>query len=289
MVAEAGAPPIVVTEDVGAGGSVADALLGDGPRMAERALRRWAEAIAHLHAATRGARERFRAELAARQGDLPVRDATIGAELDDAVRVLERECPALGVRTPAGAADELRGLARRLGGSGLAAITPADACPDNNIITEGGLVLVDYEGAQWRHVAWDVAYLQVPWPSCWCSWRLPDDVAARAVEAYRGAAVAALPEVAETGFARDVEAAVVGWALLSTTWFLSNALGSDPPLNPDRPTPSRRAMIMHRLDRAAGSPELPALGELAGLLAAELRSRWGDVPLDLAPAFRADR
>ena len=27
---------------------------------------------------------------------------------------------------------------------------------------------------QWRHVAWDLAYLRVPWPTCWCSWRLPD-------------------------------------------------------------------------------------------------------------------
>jgi hypothetical protein len=289
LVAEAGEPPVVVTEDVGEGSSLADALLGDGPRMAERALRRWAEAVADLHVATREARDRFRAELTARQGDLPVRESSVGVDLDDAVRVLERECPALGVRVPGGAVDDLRGLAKRLGGSGLAALTPADACPDNNIVTEDGLVLVDYEGAQWRHVAWDVAYLQVPWPSCWCSWRLPADVAARAVESYRLAAARALPEVGEPGFARDVEAAVVGWALLSTTWFLNNALGSDPPLNPDRPTPSRRAMIQHRLDRAAASPELPALAELAGRLVAALRNRWGDVPLDLAPAFRTDQ
>jgi hypothetical protein len=45
-------------------------------------------------------------------------------------------------------------------------------------------------------------------------------------------------------------------------------------------------MILHRLDRAATSGEVPALGELADRLAAELRSRWGDVPLALAPAFR---
>jgi hypothetical protein len=287
LVAVGAAPQVIVTEDLGDGGSLAAALLGDGPRMAERALRRWAEAIADQHVATGAARAEFRAALAAREGELPVRDSTIGTELEDAARVLDRECASLGVRSPSGALDELRSLGQRLGAGGLAALTPADACPDNNISTDDGLVLVDFEGAQWRHNAWDVAYLLVPWPSCWCSWRLPDDVAERAVAAYRTAAAPALPATGEAGFERDVEAAVVGWALLSTTWFIDNALGSDPPLDADRPTPTRRAMILHRLDRAAASSELPALGELAGLLATELRRRWGDVPLALAPAFRA--
>ena len=285
LLAEGAAPPVLITEDLGDGASLADALLGDGPRMAERALRRWAETLATLHAATRGARAEFGAALARREGDLPVAESSVTVDLDDAARVLDRECGSLGVRLPSGALDELRALAKRLGGDGLAALTPADACPDNNVVTDNGLVLVDYEGAQWRHIAWDVAYLQVPWPSCWCCWRLPDDVAARAVAAYRAAAAPAFPEVDQPGFGHDVEAAVVGWALVSTTWFIDNALGSDPPLNPDRPTPTRRAMILHRLDRAGASAELPVLAELAALLAAELRNRWGDVPLAFAPAF----
>jgi hypothetical protein len=75
--------------------------------------------------------------------------------------------------------------------------------------------------------------------------------------------------------------------VLSTTWFLGNALGDDPPLNPHRPTPTRRAMIQHRLERAGASPELPAVAELARRLGAQLRERWGDVPLAMAPAFRS--
>lgn len=289
LVAVGGAPPVVITEDLGAGTSVADVLLGTDPNIAEQALQGWARALAELHAATRGSRAQFRAALAERQGELPVGESCLAADLDNAVRVLDRECASLGVRTPAGAFDELRGLAKRLGGSGLAALTPADACPDNNVLTDGGLALVDFEGAQWRHVAWDVAYLRVPWPTCWCAWRIPDAAADRAVTAYRNAAAPALAEVDDDGFARDVEAAVVGWALVSTAWFIDNALGGDPPLNPDRPTPTRRAMIMHRLDRAAGTTELRALGELAGSFAAELRGRWGDVPLALAPAFGRDQ
>jgi hypothetical protein len=92
--------------------------------------------------------------------------------------------------------------------------------------------------------------------------------------------------VAEPAFERDVAAAATGWALVSSTWFLRNALGDDPPLNPERPTPSRRAMISHRLARAGASDQLPAAAELGRRLGAVLRERWGDVPLALAPAFR---
>jgi hypothetical protein len=285
LVATGAAPPVLITEDLGSGGSVADALLGDDADVADVAVTGWAEAIARLHVATRGTREAFRTALAERQGDLPVAESRVPVDLDDAVRVLDRECGSLGVRVPAGAFDELRGLAKRLGGSGPAALTPADACPDNNVSTDAGLALVDFEGAQWRHVAWDVAYLLVPWPTCWCSWRIPDAVADRALAAYRRIAATAFPEVEDGAFDADLEAAAVGWALLSTSWFLDNALGSDPALNPDKPTPTRRAMILHRLARAACSAELPALGELADGLAAELRSRWGEVPLALARAF----
>jgi hypothetical protein len=287
LVAAGAAPPVLIIEDLGAGRTVADALLGDDPSAAEAALQAWAQAIAVLHSATRETRDAFRAALGARQGELPVGESRVPTDIDVAVRVLDRECAVLGVRSPSGAVDELRGLAARLSGSGVAALTPADACPDNNVATPNGLVLVDFEGAQWRHIAWDVAYLQVPWPTCWCSWRLPDAVADRAFAAYLQAAAPRIPEVEDEAFARDVEAAVVGWALLSTTWFIDNALGSDPPLNPARPTPTRRAMILHRLDRAARSTELTALAELAGNLAGELRSRWGDVPLAFAPAFES--
>lgn len=282
-----GDPPVLVIEDLGDCASVADALVGDDPGAADAALQAWATALAALHVATRGSREAFRAALASRQGDLPVPDSRVPIELDLTVRALDRACSMLRVQVPAGALDELRGLTKRLGGSGLAALTPADACPDNNLRLDGGVALVDFEGAQWRHLAWDLAYLHVPWPTCWCCWRMPDAVVQHAVEAYLRAAAADIPEVAGEAFDKDVEAAVVGWALMSTMSFLDNALGADPPLNPGHPTPTRRAMILHRLARAAGSSELPTLAGLSAALHDQLHARWGDVPLAFAPAFRA--
>lgn len=287
VVAAQASPPVLVISDLGDGPSVAHALLGRDPRAAEDAVRAWATAIARLHAATRDLRAAFRAAIEVRQGDLPVRDAPFATDIEDAVRTLDRACLTLGVRIPDGATEQLRGLAKRLGGSGLAALTPADACPDNNVRTADGLVLLDFEGAQWRHVAWDVAYLRVPWPTCWCSWRMPVEVGDRALDAYREVAAPLIPEVADAQFERDVSAAAVGWALITTTWFLDNALGSDPLLNPDKPTPTRRAMITHRLAAAARNSELPALADLAGALGDALARRWGEVSLAFAPAFRS--
>ena len=275
----------LVLGDLGTGPTVADALLGPDPGAAADALRGWAEALAGLHVAARPLRERFVAALAEHQGGLSVPPSRVGGELADAAHALPERCAVLGVGVPTGAVDELRGLATRLGSSGAASLSPVDTCPDDAVLLDGRYRLLDFEGAQWRHVAWDVAYLRVPWPTCWCSWRIPDEVADRAIDTYRRSAAAVLPEVAEDAFVRDLEAAAVGWALTTVTWFLPGALQSDDAAYADREAPSRRATVLDRLARAGRSGELPALAELARSLAAELRARWGDVALPLAPAF----
>lgn len=292
LVAVGEAPQLVVMEDLGDGMSVAETLLGDDPRAAADALVGWAAAIADLHVATRDSRAAFRAAVDARRGDAEIANPwAMASRIREAERVLDRDCGSLGVAIPTGALDELTGLVDRLGPDTNAALTPADTCPANNVRVGRRRVLIDFEGAQWRHIAWDVAYLLVPWPTCPCAWRNPDDVAHRAVAEYRRVAAAGFPDVAAPGFAADVEAAAIGWALVTAAWSLDHALGSevelDQQLDPKHPGPSRRALIMHRLRRAAGSEELPALAELAGGMCTALARRWGDVRLELAPAFRA--
>lgn len=289
LIASAPEPPVVIMSDMGWGASVADALLGADADHAAAAVERWAGAIGALHRSTLGLRDAFADALAEHAGELPIADEVLPIGLDDAARALADQAADLGVPVTSAALEELRGLGRRLGGDGPAAISPADACPDNNIGVGEQLVLVDFEAAQWRHVAWDVAYLRVPWPSCWCSWRMPGGIADRAVARYREVLADALPYVLTLDFERDVAAAATGWAFISTTWFLHKALADDPPApDPDKPTPTRRAMILHRLSGAARSEQLAALAELATRLRAALVERWGEVPLAVAPAF-ADR
>lgn len=272
-------PPVVVLADAGDGPSVADALLGGSAAVAAEAVAQWAEALAALHRAGRGLRADFRRALDERAGELPLAEDPTSAELDEVTRAVDERCASLGVATSAAALGELRGLAHRLDHGGAAAITPADACPDNNVRVGGRVVLLDFEGAQWRHVAWDLAYLRVPWPTCWCSWRLPDSVADAALERYRAAA----PELAVSD--PDIAAATLGWAFIAFDMFATRALADDPPLGTDRPTPRRRAMILHRLGVASRNTEFAAAADLAARLRAALVARWGEVELDYAPAF----
>jgi len=285
LLGESTQPPAVVLSDAGTGGSVADDLLGADPVAARAGLLSWAQAVARLHDSTAGHGDAFRAALAART-DQPV--ATLAAEIAQAVTELEGHCAQLGVRVPAGAWDDLRGLHARLHG-GPAALSPGDACPDNNVATRDGRILIDFEGAGWQHPAWDVAYLTVPWPSCWCSWRLPDDASEQALRQYQETAT--LPWADSAGFRGDVEAATVVWAIMTTAWYLPRALADDPPsVDPRRLMPTRRSQILNRLRLGASrhprdGPEPAALGAFAARLRDTLASRWGEQPLPYAPAF----
>lgn len=289
LVAEGGVPPVVVMSDLGPGRTVADALLGTSADEATAAVLEWAEAVADLHAATLGGRARFRAELALRAGDLPVADHVMPAVVDETALLLETRCAELGVAIPSGALREFRELPRTLRADAeAAALSPSDACPDDNVRTADGVVLVDFEGAQWRHVVWDVAYLTVPWASCWCAWRMPSDVVERAVEHYRARIESALPYVRTPQFRKDLAAATAGWAFISAAWLLPDASGTDRPATDRRKvTPARRAMILHRLDRARRNGDLERLARFAEILRAALVQRWGEVPLAYAPAFDA--
>jgi hypothetical protein len=206
------------------------------------------------------------------------------AMLTRAADALTADLPLLGVSPSEMALAELRGLDDLLGGPAQAwALTPADACPDNNRLTTDGLVLLDLEGAQLRHVAWDAAYLLVPWPSCWCSWRPAPDAADAALESWRAAI--ALPYVREPAFERDLRTVSLGWAMTSAGWFMRRAVLDD---HPHPATPTRKAMVQHRLASAVeqSQPELPALNALAAELLQRTYDAWGEVLLELAPAFR---
>jgi hypothetical protein len=206
LLAEQARPPLLLLSDAGTGPSVADALLGRDPAVAAQAVFDWADAIARLHAATLGTSEAFSAELARRDCGTPVLAEPMTSVLADQAVSLASRAELTGLPMPDGMRDELAELAQRLADPAASALSPDDACPDNNVRDEhGALILVDFEGAAFRHVAWDVSYLTVPWPTCWCCWRLPDDVATEAIEGYRAAVRPVLPWADGDGFQQAVD------------------------------------------------------------------------------------
>jgi Phosphotransferase enzyme family len=287
LVAASASPPVVVMTDAGTGPSVADALLGGDAAAAGTAVERFAAALGLLHLSTQGVRGAFSAELAARSsGTVP--ESAMPGFVTGAASALAAFCDQLGVPVPEGALQALAELPDLLSAAGPSALTLADACPDNNVRAGDGYVLIDFEEAEWRHVAWDIAYLTVPWPSCWCSFRLPADVTRQALARYRATIADRLPYATTPAFDHDVTLATTGWAFVSASWFLGAALGEDRPFDDDTIAglPTRRAVILHRLGDAQRAIAPPVLAEFAGRLRAELVQRWGEVPLELAPAFR---
>jgi hypothetical protein len=273
LLAEVDDPPVLVLADLGTGPSLADALLGADPEAAAAALGDWAETLGTLQAATPDRGDEFAAGLAELSPLGPPPLDTSADTLAGTAATLGRLLPRLGVRPSAAALDELRAL--RVGGP--VALTPGDACPDNNLLTAAGYVLIDFEWAEFRSVAWDAAYLRVPWPTCWCSWALPAEVAERALDRWR-AAVGPLP----AGFDAELDRATLAWAFISAGFFLPRILdGTDAVQNPAGPV--RRAFVLHRLATAPGDGPL---ADLAAESAAALRRGYGDHPLALAPAFR---
>jgi hypothetical protein len=288
LIAAGASPPVVVMSDLGEGTNVGDALLGADPSAAASAVYAWIDAIADVHRATLGLRDTFRSELDARAepGSEPL--TSVGADLDKTINELRGTCGRLGVAVSEELADAFRAAAARLNNDAVSALSPSDACPDNNVFTaDGGLALIDFEHAEWRHVAWDVAYLRVPWPSCWCSWRLPDDVVEQAVARYRDALATQLPYVATPDFEHDLAAATDLWAVLYSSWFLPLTVAGDPVAAEGLDSPRRRALMLHRLDLVERTSMSPEIAAFAGQLRKTLVDSWGEVPLDLAAAFRS--
>jgi len=276
---------VILMTDVGSGPSLADALLGESTDVAGVALCAWAETMAEIHRATSMLGGSFRAAVVERGGN-EEQVEPMGRWLVATPSVIEKS----GLAVPSELQEELTAIAAMLDDPAWGAMSQGDACPDNNIITPAGLHLVDFEGAVFRHVAWDLAYLRVPWPSCWCAWDLPA-ASAEAATAHYLRALSDRPARADPSTLENaVEVATCAFALIAAAWFLSSALQRDDTLGtPDLPAPSRRAAVLHRFALAAdtaGSLGYQTTATAARSWVDTLRQRWGPRTLPTSPAFR---
>ncbi|MDP9398470.1 MAG: hypothetical protein M3P96_11920 [Actinomycetota bacterium] len=168
LLAAATDPPLLVLADVGGGPTLADRLLADDPAAAEMAVLDWAARLGGLQAVTTGAREEFASRLAGLSalGAAPV--DTLHDAVAEACAVLARDLPRLEVPVTPSAHEELRELALMLdvtapGAPGApGALVPGDTCPSNAVDSDDGLVLLDFEGAEFRHLAWEAAHSRCP-------------------------------------------------------------------------------------------------------------------------------
>ncbi len=283
LLATAEDPPLVVMEDLGSATSVADHLLGGDLAAADHALLAWAVALGRLHAATHADRAAIATAFAEAEGAIDEEPADrfhagVRGSLDQATADWSASAEELGLDGP----PDVGALAAGLTEPGHHALSPADACPDNNLLLPDGCRLIDFEWSEVRHPAWDAAYLAVPWPTCWCSWRIPEASAARALDAYRERAAEGIAYVATDAFEVDVATAAACWALVSVSWSLSTALREEQVPHPA--TPGTRPRMQHRLRLVAESGTSAA--DFAGQVLEHTRERWGSLALPFAPAYR---
>jgi hypothetical protein len=279
----------VVMSDLGTGGSLADALLGESAGPARSGLLMWATACGRLAVTTSQQRPAFEAAWTGYLGGSP--DERHAAGLSGRVLTAAQQAAKMGVVAPAGLAAELAHVAAAVTDDQQAVFSPGDVCPDNNLITSDGIRFVDFEEAGFQSPFLTAAYIRMPFSTCWCVFRLPADLSAAAEDAYRSQVCRALPNLADDAvWAEGMRIAAAAWTLSSTSWLLRRSLAADVPMNADAESPTTRQLMRYRWHELGADLEasgnLPAVAAfLRSLL--EATAGWEAPDLPLYPAFRA--
>jgi hypothetical protein len=161
----------------------------------------------------------------------------------------------------------------------------SDPCPDNALLRDGRVHLIDYEFAQPGHVLLDAVYWRIGFPTCWCAGRVPDAVAARVEAAFRGE-IGAVHAVDDAAYGREL-------AFMAATWLLSRlATHLESVFNEDRRwgIASVRSRMLWYLEATIAMSEsadvLPGLRATARAWLDALRERWPEADVfAFYPAF----
>ncbi|WP_051969805.1 hypothetical protein [Kitasatospora azatica] len=275
---------LLVMADLGAVPTLADLLLGDDPKAAERALLEWSRGLGRLAVRSVAHRAEFAEHWARYDPGMPSWDEDPWVE-QNAAR-LPGVLAMAGLDPAPGLAEELARIGTA-GGERYPAFTPGDTCPDNNLITPDGLRLIDFEGAGYVSVFLTAAYCRMPFATCWCVFELPPELAAEAEQAYRAEVVQAYPELAEDAlWSAGMEQAIAVWTVDVTVRALSRALTEDWLRHPTRrPVPTMRQLLRHRWEQAATLTGHPAFAETMRRLLREVADGWDLPPLGGYPAL----
>lgn len=291
LVAQDSDQRLLVLEDLGRGSTLADVLFGDDPRAAERALLGWARALGRMHTTMAGREADFDAlmrRLGTESWTDPVAD-DIERALAELPQLLEQT---LGVVTSEAVSERLNQAAHLLGSSRYRSFSPSDICPDNSLVTGNGVRFLDFEWACVRDIALDAAYLQFPFPSSWCSYAMPENLAESMLATWRSEIVEVWPDLDDDEVLRPrlIDAQLL-WVWVSTWWFLPRDGQMDAPIDAHMPSPRRSTALADRWQRLrtdadqAGSAEI---AEYAQSMVEALVDRFGSGALELRPypAFR---
>jgi len=273
---------IMVFEDLGAHlTSLVELLLKGTAQEAERALKLYATALGRLHADTVGCLDRHHETLQSVFGSGRPRRAPGWRVEKDAELVAH----SLGGTLPA---SELEFLSSRLSDPGpWLTLTHGDPCPDNSLLVDQRIRLIDYEFARPSHALLDGIYWRMGFPTCWCAGRTPADVAARVDSVYRAALSTAIPQVREDiAYRAELTYMAAVWLLTSLSWRLDRALESDERWGIWSIRGRLIWYVEAVIEMTDAAQVLPGINRAARDWLSELRRRWPEAnPLGLYPSF----
>jgi hypothetical protein len=272
---------ILLMEDLGPGASLASSLLADDRERAQADLIGYAQALGSLHVWSMGRADEL-AELRARHAP----GATMGPAWTGAAgrgrKAFLGAAATLGLAAH-GVEPELAELDAMLTGPGYVGLVHGDPCPDNTRLLDGRCRIFDFETSGWGPVVLDAAYLQAPFPSCWCFASLPAEVAAPAVEAYR-ALVAAAGIALGPDWEAATAAALAGW-IVARGRVIARVLEEDRRWGTTTMRPRLLTWLRTFIEAAERAGVLPRLRDLASGLHEQLTLRWPETVVPDYPAL----
>jgi hypothetical protein len=279
---------LLLMEDLGAAPSLADLLLAADRAEAEAACLAYARCLGRLHAATSGKATVYLDLLRSITGEEPT-----DLWRERMQRIFSRLPTSLagaGIELDAACASEVQALGDSLLPDVSALVlTHGDPCPDNALLVEGQIRLIDFEFAGLRPPLVDGAYGRVPFPTCWCVNRLPQNLVIAIEAAYRVELKQALAWVEdEQAWRRAVVEASAFWLVSDLAeWLLPVALKEERVwgISTIRQRLLLRLPLFTELTREFA--HLVALGRLTEEVADRLAERWTEVePMPPYSAFR---
>lgn len=284
---------LLVLEDLGRCSTLADRLREPDPKAGERVLLGWARALGRMQASTAGRENDFGA-LLRRFGERAWRDPLADDARAALAEVPDQLARLLRVEAAPAAVAQARGAARLLGASGFRAFSPSEVCPDNCLLTGGGVRFLDFEWGCFRDVALTAAALHLPSPACAPARSLPKGMAEAMLASWHAEVVPVWPELGDLATLRlRVLQAELLWVWLGTRSLLPSALGAPAAERPVQivvadqgdDTAAVLSALWRRLGQDTADAGWKETTELADAVVAALARHGGDTPLAPYPAF----
>ena len=273
----------IVIEDVQHQNSLVEPLLGNDRNYAEWALLQYATCLGQLHSDTLGKAAEFEELYKTLSPEMKFARSNLN------IQQHEFRFEKLGIKLKSNWWLDLETINTMLSNpSEFLAYVHTDACPDNVLIADNKLRLIDFETGRFDHAFIDAACGRMMFPSCWCSKRLPLDLIRQMEHTYRLILIQHCPITEDDEVFEPALVNACGfWLLYTLSRHLDYALEQDR----DFGISTIRQRILARLRTfIATSREfnrLPSLRDTSSRLLDLLYQRWSDVPdLPLYPAFQ---